>query len=61
MGNSNKNNSPLISISPREASLRRKVRRQLRTLGFHKSADGTLNIGGHDKDLVRRLHGPQPA
>ncbi len=59
MGNSNKNSSPVIPISTREASLRRKVRRQLRSLGFHKSADGTLNIGGHDKDLVRRLHGPQ--
>ncbi len=53
------NNSPIISITPREASLRRKVRRHLHSLGFHKSADGTLNIGGHDKDLVRRLHGPQ--
>ena len=51
--------SPVVSISPREAALRRKVLLQLRSLGFQKSADGTLNIGGHDKDLVRRLHGPQ--
>lgn len=51
--------SPVVPISPREASLRRKVWRQLKALGFHKSADGTLDIGGHDKDLVRRLHGPQ--
>lgn len=50
--------SPVIPIS-RKASLRRKVRRQLRSLGFHKSADGTLNVGGHNKDLVRKLHGPQ--
>ena len=59
MEHSNKNNCPVISISGREASLRRKVRRQLRSLGFHKSADGALEVDGHEKDLVRSLHGPQ--
>ena len=54
-----KNNSQVISISPREASLRRKVRRQLRSLGFRKSSDGSLELDGTDKDLVRSLHGPQ--
>ena len=33
----------------------------MHSLGFDKSADGALNIGGHDKDLIRRLHGPQRA
>ena len=56
---SNKNNSSVISIPVREASLRRKVRRQLRSLGFHKSADGTLKVDAHEKDLVRNLHSPQ--
>ena len=59
MEHSNKNNSSVISIPVREASLRRKVRRQLRSLGFHKSADGTLKVDAHEKDLVRNLHSPQ--
>ncbi|NKC14852.1 MAG: DUF4338 domain-containing protein [Gammaproteobacteria bacterium] len=54
-----KANNRVVSISPLEASLRRKVRRQLRSLGFHKSADGTLEVDGHDKGVVRRLHSPQ--
>ena len=59
MGHSNKNNNLVIPISAREASLRRKVRRQLRSLGFHKSSDGTLQTDGHDKALIRSLHRPQ--
>lgn len=59
MAHSSNNNSPVISLSAREASLRRKVRRQLRSLGFHKSADGALEVDGDDKDLVRKLHAPQ--
>ena len=54
-----KNNNQVISILPRKASLRRKVRRQLRSLGFRKSGDGTLELDGTDKDLVRSLHAPQ--
>lgn len=49
----------IIPISAREASLRRKVRRQLRSLGFHKSEDGALEIDATDKDLIRSLHAPQ--
>ena len=60
MGQSKKPDTPVISIQAREASLRRKVRRQLRSLGFHKSADGTLKIDD-DKHRVRSLHGPQRA
>ena len=51
--------SSIIPISAREASLRRKVRRHLRSLGFHKSDDGALEIDSTDKDLIRRLHAPQ--
>ena len=58
-GHGKKNNGQVVSISAREASLRRKVRRQLRSLGFRKSYDGALEIDGDDKDLVRSLHGPQ--
>ena len=35
------------------------MRRQLRSLGFYKSADGTLEINDHDKDVVRNLHSSQ--
>ena len=55
----NKKRHQVVSVSAREATLRRKVRRQLRSLGFHKSNDGTLEIGGDDKEVVRSLHGPQ--
>ena len=59
VGHARKKNDTVIPISAREALLRRKVRRQLRSLGFHRSGDGALEINGHDKDLVRSLHGPQ--
>ena len=58
VGHGKKNNSPVVSISAREASLRRKVRRQLRSLGFSKSDNGALEIDGNDKDVIRSLHGP---
>ena len=58
MRRSNKNNN-VIRIPTREALLRHKVRGQLRSLGFHKSGDGTLETDGHDKGVVRSLHGPQ--
>ena len=59
MTQSNKSSSAVIRISAREASLRRKVRRQLRLLGFQKSDLGALEIKGYDKDMVRTLHRPQ--
>ena len=59
MGHLSQVNNPVIPISAREASLRRKVRRQLHSLGFHKSGDGTLEMDGYGKGLVRSLHSPQ--
>ena len=35
----------------------RKVRRQLQSLGFHKSDGGALEIDREEKEVVRRLHG----
>ncbi|MYE99335.1 MAG: DUF4338 domain-containing protein [Gammaproteobacteria bacterium] len=58
MSNSRTTNR-VVSICAREATLRRKVRQQIHSLGFHKSADGALKASGHDKDIVRRLHRPQ--
>ena len=59
MGNNKKNHQVISIPSAREATLRRKVRQQLHLLGFHKSNDGALEIGGDDKEVVRSLHGPQ--
>ncbi len=59
MGNSNKNDNPVIPVSTREASLRRKVRRQLHSLGFHRSGEGALEIDSYDKEIVRSLHSVQ--
>ena len=49
----------IISIASREATLKRKLRRHLRGLGFHKSEDGSLRIERSDKDAIRTLHGSQ--
>lgn len=49
----------VIEAALRAASLRRKVRRHLHTLGFRKSDQGTLEIAGRDKDLIRATHGSQ--
>ena len=49
----------IVHLAAREASLRRKIRRHLRTLGFRKSSQGALEIAGSDKDLIRAMHGPQ--
>jgi hypothetical protein len=49
----------VIHIAAREASLRKKIRRHLQELGFHKSADGELIIDGDGKDVVRALHRSQ--
>ena len=49
----------VIGVDAREASLKRKVRNHLRTLGFRKSDQGTLEIAGSDKDLIRATHSSQ--
>lgn len=48
-----------IHLSAREASLRRKIRRHLRDLGFHKAHDGSLAVDVGSKDVVRALHRSQ--
>ena len=49
----------IISLDARKTSLRRKVRRHLRTLGFRKSDQGALEIAGSDKDVIRAIHSSQ--
>src|ERR1035437_4068875 len=54
-----KNGKILIRVSTREASLKKRLRRHLRSLGFHKADDGTLVPPGTGKDAVRTIHGAQ--
>ena len=49
----------MITVSTREVSLKRKVRKQLRSLGFRKAQDGTLTLDDYEKYQVRRLHSAQ--
>lgn len=51
--------SAVIRIETREASLKRKIRRHLYSLGFSKTDDGLLRAGGSGKDVIRSLHEPQ--
>ena len=52
-------NQTIIKLGSREATLKKKIRRHLRTLGFQKSTDGTLEVEGRGKNVIRALHGPQ--
>lgn len=49
----------VIPIATREASLKRRLRRHLTKLGFHKNSDGMLEISGSGKDVIRSLHSSQ--
>lgn len=51
----------LIRIAALEATLKRKVRRHLRTLGFQKSISGNFRYEGSGKEVVRALHGSHRA
>ena len=42
-----------------QASLKRRLRRHLKALGFEKAEDGTLKPPGNDKDAVRLVHKDQ--
>lgn len=49
----------IITISSREANLKRRLRRHLRSIGFTKSYRGELSIEDEGKDTVRALHRAQ--
>lgn len=49
----------IIKIETRQASLKRRLRRHLKNLGFTKSADGLLETSGSGKDVIRSLHSIQ--
>jgi hypothetical protein len=50
----------VVTIATRQANLKRKFRRHLRSLGFRRSEeDGHLIISGSGKDVIRSLHQAQ--
>ena len=53
-----KNGKAVIVISA-QATLKRRLRRHLTSLGFQRAEDGTLRPPGTGKDAIRILHSPQ--
>lgn len=49
----------VVRVVSREAVLKRKLRRHLTSLGFVKTSDGSLQVSGESKDVIRRLHAAQ--
>jgi len=55
----NKQKKKVINISTRQATLKRRLRRHLTSLGFRKSKSGALEVAGTGKDVIRTLHNAQ--
>src|SRR5215471_7792139 len=49
----------VITISTREATLKKRLRSHLRSLGFTKNDEGILVPPGSSKDVIRAIHGVQ--
>jgi len=49
----------IIAIETREALIKRRLRRHLTKLGFHKNAHGLLETALSGKDVIRSLHASQ--
>jgi len=49
----------VVNLAAKEASLKRRLRRHLKKLGFTKNRDGELEISGSGKDAIRALHASQ--
>jgi hypothetical protein len=49
----------VISVSTREATLKKRLRCHLRALGFHKGADGVFAPPGTGKEVIRTIHNVQ--
>lgn len=48
-----------VTISAREANLKRRLRRHLSLVGFRKGPDGSLEASGSGKEVIRSLHHAQ--
>lgn len=51
-----KKRKAVISVSTREATLKKRLRRHLRALGFHKTDEGVFAPPGTGKDVIRTIH-----
>lgn len=49
----------VINVSSRKANLKRRLRRHIRKIGFHKTTEGALAIEGSGKSVIRALHEQQ--
>jgi hypothetical protein len=54
-----KKRKSVITVSMREATLKKRLRSHLRSLGFTKSDDGVLMPPGSGKDVIRTMHAVQ--
>ena len=54
-----KNGKAVICVSTREATLKKRLRRHLKSLGFHKTDDGGFAPPGVGKDAIRTIHSVQ--
>jgi uncharacterized protein DUF4338 len=54
-----KKRKAVITVPMREATLKKRLRSHLRSLGFTKSDDGVLMPPGSGKDVIRTIHGLQ--
>ena len=53
------NHNGVITVPMREASLKKRLRRHLKSLGFQKDPDGFLVPPGTGKEAVRTIHAAQ--
>lgn len=56
-----KKTGKIISLSNREALLKRRLRRHLASLGYSREQSGELKAPGDTKEIIRQLHSPQRA
>jgi hypothetical protein len=54
-----KNGKAVICVSTREATLKKRLRRHLKSLGFHKTDDGNFAPPGAGKEVIRTIHSIQ--
>jgi hypothetical protein len=54
-----KKRKAIIVVSTRVATLKKRLRSHLKSLGFHKAADGTFTAPGASKDVIRTIHSVQ--
>jgi hypothetical protein len=54
-----KKRKAVIIVSTRVATLKKRLRSHLKSLGFHKDDDGTFTAPGASKDVIRTIHSVQ--